>query len=159
MPFVINSSTLTPNEVNANTELYMRIWFRHLTTLLSLLVKRTSNSYSVARRLNNKTLPFSQHKENYGLMLLNFATCSLIHIFALQNPQIVTISPQSHCARANAFSSPNNCNASLPKEGCAHDVICCIVHCSRHKQLLRACGISDGLANFVRYLAHCSLYK
>jgi hypothetical protein len=57
-----------------------------LTALLSLLVKRTSSSCGVAGRFGNKTLPFSQHRENFGLLLLNFANHSLIPIFALQNP-------------------------------------------------------------------------
>jgi hypothetical protein len=159
VPFVINSSTLAPSEMNANTKLYMRIWFQNLTTLIFLLVKRTSNSYGVARRLDNKTLPFSQHRKNYGLMLLNFANRSLIHIFALQNPLIVSISPQSHRVGANVFSSPNNYNVSLSREGCARDVACCTIHHSRHKRLLRSCGVSDGLANFICYMACRSLCK
>jgi len=69
MPRVIDSSTLALNKVNANTKLYMRMWSRNLTTLFSLLVKKTSNFCGVARRLSNKTLPFSQHRENYGLLL------------------------------------------------------------------------------------------
>jgi hypothetical protein len=97
--------------------------------LLSLLVKRTSSSCGVVRRLDNKILQFSQHRENYGLLLFDFANHSLIHIFALQNPQIVSISLKSHRARANASSSANNCNASLPKEGYAH-VVCCTIRCS-----------------------------
>jgi hypothetical protein len=56
--------------------------------LLFLLVKRTSSSYNVVGRLGNKTLPFLQHKKNNRLLLLDFANHSLIHIFALQNPQI-----------------------------------------------------------------------
>ncbi len=127
MPLVIDSPTLAPNEMNANTELYMWIWFQNLTTLLSLLAKRTSSSCGVVGRLGKKILPFSQHRENYGLMLLNFANRFLIHIFALQNPHIVSISPQSHCARANASSSTNNCNVSLPREGCACVIVCCTV--------------------------------
>jgi len=91
------------------------------------LVKRTSNSCDVARRLSNRTLPFLQHKENCGLLLLDFANRSLIHIFTLQNPHIVSIFPQSHCVEANASSSPNNCNVSLPREGCAHAATCCMV--------------------------------
>jgi hypothetical protein len=96
----------------------MRISFRNFTTLLSLLVKRTSNSCGVTRRLGIKTLPFSQHKENYGLLLLDFANRFLIHIFALQNQQIVSISPQSHRAKANASSSPNNCNGPADSVHC-----------------------------------------
>ncbi len=128
-------------------------------TLLSLLVKRTSSSCGVAGRLGNRILPFSQHRENYGLLLLNFANRSLIHIFALQNPHIVSISPQSYCAKANAFSSLNNYNASLLREGCARVVVCCTVRHSRCKRLLRSYGVSDGPANFVRCLACRSLYR
>jgi hypothetical protein len=83
VPLVTDSSTLAPSEVNANTKLYMRISSQNLMTLLSLLVKRTSSSCGVAGRLNNRTLPFSQHRENCGLMLLDFINRSLIHIFAL----------------------------------------------------------------------------
>ncbi len=119
-PLVTDSSTLAPNEVNANTELYMRIWSRNYTPLLSLLVKRTSSSWSVVGRFGNKTLPFSQHRENCGLLFVNFADRSLIHIFALQNPHIVSISPQSHRLGVDAYLFPNNCNASLRKEGCSH---------------------------------------
>jgi hypothetical protein len=36
--------------------------------------------------LATKLLPFSQHRENCGLLLLDFANRSLIHIFTLQNP-------------------------------------------------------------------------
>jgi hypothetical protein len=96
--------------MNANTKLYMRISSRNLTAFLSLLVKRTSISYSVTGRLDNRTLPFSQHRENCGLLLLNFANHSLIHIFTLQNPQIVSISPQSHRVGVDTSSSLNNCN-------------------------------------------------
>jgi hypothetical protein len=78
--------------------------------LISLLVKRTSSSCGVVGRLKNRTLPFLQHRKNYGLLLLNFVNRSLIHIFALQNPQIVSISPQSHRAEVEASLSPNNCN-------------------------------------------------
>jgi hypothetical protein len=132
VPLVIDSSTLATSEVNANTELYMWIWSRNLTALLSLLV-RTSSSCGVVRRLGNRTLPFTQHIENCGLLLLDFANCSLIHIFTLQNPQIVSISPQSHRVEANASSSLNNCNASLPKEGCACVDVYCMVRCSQCK--------------------------
>jgi hypothetical protein len=34
----------------------------------------------------------------------------------------VSIFPQSHCVGVDASSSPNNCNASLLKEGCARVV-------------------------------------
>jgi hypothetical protein len=95
VPLITDSSTLASNEVNANTKLYMRISSRNLMALFSLLSKRTSSSYSIVGRLGNRILPFSKHKENDGLLLLNFANHSLIHIFALQNPQIVSISPQS----------------------------------------------------------------
>jgi len=81
--------------------------------LLSLLVKRTSSSYGVAGRFGNRILLFSQHKENYGLLFFDFADRSLIHIFVLQNPHIMSISPQSHLPGADASSSPNNYNASL----------------------------------------------
>jgi hypothetical protein len=83
VPLVIDSSTLAPNEVNANTKLYMRISSRNLTTLFCLLVKKTSTSSDVAGKLDNRTLPFLQHKENYELLLFDFANRSLIHIFAL----------------------------------------------------------------------------
>jgi hypothetical protein len=94
-----------------------------------LLVKRTSSSYDVTRRFDNKILPLLQHRENCGLLLLDFVNHFLIHIFALQNPHIVSISPQSHRAEVDAYSSPNNYNASLPTEGCAHVVACCTIHC------------------------------
>ncbi len=87
-PPVIESSILAPSEVNANTELYMRISSRNLTALLFLLVKKTSSSCGVAGRFGNRTLPFSQHRENCGLLFVEFANRSLIHIFALQNPHI-----------------------------------------------------------------------
>jgi hypothetical protein len=48
--------------------------------LLSLPVKRTSSSYNVVGRLGNKILPFSRHRENYGLLLLDFVNRFLIHI-------------------------------------------------------------------------------
>jgi hypothetical protein len=86
MPLVTNSSTLPSSEMNANTELYMRISSRNLMALISLLVKRISSSYGVAGRLSNRTLPFSQHRENCGLLLLDFANRSLIHTFVFQNP-------------------------------------------------------------------------
>jgi hypothetical protein len=130
-----------------------------LTALLSLLVKRTSNSCGFAGRFGNKTLPFSQQRENCELLLVDFANRSLIHIFALQNPQIVSISPQSHRAEVDASSSPNNCNASLPREGCACVAACCRVRCSRRKRLLHSCGVSDGLVDFTRCLVRCSLCK
>jgi hypothetical protein len=126
VPLVTDSLTLASSEVNANIELYMQISSQNLTALLSLLVKKTSNSCGVARRLGNRTLPFLQHRENYGLLLLNFANHSLIHIFALQNPQIVSISPQSHHAGADASSSPNNYNGRADS-----------VHCLAHRFLYR----------------------
>jgi hypothetical protein len=95
--------------------------------LLSLLVKRTSSSCGVAGKLDNRNLPFSQHKEKCGLLLFDFANNSLIHIFALQNPQSVSISPQSHRVRVDEFLFVNNCNASLPREGCARVVAYCTI--------------------------------
>ncbi len=140
-PPTTDSSTLAPSEVNANTELYMRIWSRNLTALLSLLVKKTSSSCGVVGRFGNKTLPFSQHRENCGLLFFDFADRSLIHIFALQNPHIVSISPQSHLLGVNASSSPNNCNASLQKKGCSRYLACR----SLYRWLRRSCADSDVL--------------
>jgi hypothetical protein len=77
-----------------------------LTALLSLLVKKISSFCDVAGRLDNRTLPFSQHKNNCGLLLFDFANRFLIHIFALQNPQIMSISPQSHHPGVDTSSSP-----------------------------------------------------
>jgi hypothetical protein len=159
VPLVIDSSTLAPNKVNANIELYMQIWSRNLTTFLSLLVKRTFSSCCVVRGLSNRTLPFLQHRENYGLLLLDFANHFLIHIFTLQNPHIVSIYPQSHHAEADASSSPNNCNVSLPREGCARVVAYCMVRRSWRKWLLQSCGILDGSVDAVRYVACRSLYR
>ncbi len=113
-----------------------------------MLVKKTSSSYGVAGRFGNRTLPFSQHKENCGLLLFNFANRSLIHIFVLQNPQIVSISPQSHRAEADVSLSPNNCNASLPGEGCACVAASCMIHRSRCIRLLHSCGVLDGPTDF-----------
>jgi len=127
--------------------------------LFSLLVKRISSSCGVVGRLGNKTLPFSQHRENCGLLLLDFVNHSLIHILALQNPQIVSISPQSHRVRVDASSFPNNCNASLLKKGCAHIATYCTVRCFRCRRLFCSCGISDGLTDFVNCLAYCYLCK
>jgi hypothetical protein len=138
-PPVTDSSILASSEVNANTELYMRIWSRNLTALLSLLVKRTSSSCGVARRFGERTLPFSQHKKNYGLLFVDFADRSLIHIFPLQNPHIVSISPQSHRPEADTSSSLNNCNASLQREGCS----CCLACHSLCRRLRRSCADSD----------------
>jgi hypothetical protein len=84
-------------------------------------------------------LPFSQHRENCGLLLFNFANHSLIHIFALQNPHIVSICPQSHHLGADASSSPNNCNASLPREGCSH----CLARHSLCRQFRCSCADFD----------------
>jgi hypothetical protein len=156
---VTDSSTLAPSEVNANTELYMRIWSRNLTALLSLLVKRTSNSYDVAGWLGNRTLPFSQHRENCGFLLLDFVNHSLIHIFTLQNPHIVSNSPQSHRPGANASSFRINCNASLPKEGCVGAATCCTVRRFQHKSLLRSCNVSNGSVDFVHCLARHSFCR
>ncbi len=138
-PPVTDSSTLAPSEVNANTELYMRIWSRNLTALLSLLVKRTSSSCGVAGRFGNRTLPFSQHKKNCGLLFVDVANHSLIHIFALQNPHIVSISPQSHRLEADTSSSPNNCNASLRREGYSR----CLARRFFCRRLRRSCADSD----------------
>ncbi len=117
----------------------MRIWSWNLTTLLSLLVKRTSSSCGVAGRFGNKTLPFSQHRENCGLLFVEFTDRSLIHIFTLQNPHIVSISPQSHRPRADASSSPNNCNASLQRKGRS----CCLARHSLYRWLRRSCADFD----------------
>jgi hypothetical protein len=156
---ITDSSTLAPNEVNANTKLYMRIWSRNLTALLSLLVKRTSSSCGIARRLGNIILLFSQHRENCGLLLFDFANHSLIHIFALQNPQIVSISPQSHRAGADVSLFANNWNASLPKESCALVVACCMICCSQHKQLFHFYGVWNGPSDSIHCLARRSLCK
>ncbi len=59
----------------------------------------------------------------------------------------MSISPQSHCAGADVSSSANNYNVSLPREGCARVAVCCTVHRSRRKQLLRSCGVLDGLVD------------
>jgi hypothetical protein len=83
MPLVIDSSTLALSEMNANTKLYMRISSRNLMALLSFLVKRTYGFCGVAGRLSNRTLSFSQHRKNCGLLLFDFANHSLIHIFTL----------------------------------------------------------------------------
>ncbi len=138
-PPVIDSSTLAPSEVNANTELYMQIWSWNLTALLSLLVKKTSSSCGVVGRFSNRTLPFSQHRENCRLLFVDFADRSLIHIFALQNPHIVSISPQSHRPEANTSSSLNNCNASLRREGCSR----CLARRYLCRRLRRSCADSD----------------
>ncbi len=127
-----NSSTLALSKMNANTESYMRISFRNLTTFISLMVKRTSNSYSVVGRFGNRILPFSQHRENCGLLLFDFANRFLIHIFVLQNPQIVSISTQSHRAGVDVSSSPNNYNGSVDFVRCmARRFLCRRLRCSR----------------------------
>ncbi len=136
---VTESSNLAPKEMNANTELYMRISSQNLTALLSLLVKKTSSSYSVAGRFGNRTLPFSQHIENCGLLFVEFANRSLIHIFALQNPHIVSIFPQSHRPGADTSASANNCNASLRRKGCSR----CLTRHSLCRRLRRSCADSD----------------
>jgi hypothetical protein len=56
----------------------------------------------------------------------------------------VSISPQSHHAKAYVFSSPNNYNASLPKESCARVATCCTIRCFQCRRLLRSCGVLDG---------------
>jgi hypothetical protein len=71
----------------------------------------------------------------------------------------MSISSQSHCAKANVSSFANNCNASLPRKGYACAAAYCMVRRSRHRRLLRFCGVSNGQANFVHCLAHRSLYK
>jgi hypothetical protein len=71
----------------------------------------------------------------------------------------MSIYPQSHCPRADASLSPNNCNSSLPKEGYARVVACYTVHRSRHRRLLRSYGVLDGPTDSVRYLACRSLYR
>ncbi len=138
-PPITDSSTFALSEVNANTKLYMRIWSQNLMALFALLVKKTSSSCSVAGRFGNRILPFSQHKENCGLLFVNFANHSLIHIFASHDPHIMSISPQSHHPGANASSSPNNCNAALRREGCSR----CLARRSLCKQLRRSCVDSD----------------
>ncbi len=60
----------------------------------------------------------------------------------------MSISPQSHRVGVDTFSFTNNYNASLPREGCARVVACCMVRRSRHKRLLCYCGVSDGPTNF-----------
>jgi hypothetical protein len=67
----------------------------------------------------------------------------------LQNPHIVSIFPQSHRLGVDVSSSPNNCNASLLREGCARAAACCTVRCSRHRGLPRSSDVLDGPANFV----------
>ncbi len=136
MPLVTDSLTLASSEANANTELYIQISSQNLMAFLSLPVKRTSSSCSVIGRLGNRTLPFSQHKENFGLLLFDFANRSLIHIFTLQNPQIVSISPQSHRARADTSSSPNNYNGLV-------DSVCCLAHYFLYRRLRCSRADSD----------------
>jgi hypothetical protein len=98
-------------------------------TFISLLVKKTSSSCGVTGRLGNRTFAILATQKKLWLLLLDFANRFLIHIFVLQNPQIVSISPQSHHARADASLFSNNCNASLLREGCAHAATCCTVCC------------------------------
>jgi hypothetical protein len=140
---------------NCTCKSNLEIW-RHF---FSLLVKRTSSSCSITKRLDNRILPFLQHKEHCGLLVLDFVNRSLIHIFTLQNPHIMSIFPQSHHAGVDASSFVNNWNASLPREGCAHVVAYCTIHRSRCKRLFRSCGILDGLADSIRYLARRSLCR
>jgi hypothetical protein len=61
----------------------------------------------------------------------------------------VSISPQSHCAKADASSFANNCNVPLLRKGCAHVATCCSVRHSWRRWLLRSCGSSDGPTDFV----------
>jgi hypothetical protein len=117
----------------------MRISFWNLTALLSLLVKTTSSSCDVAGRFGNKTLPFLQHRKNCGLLFVKFADRSLIHIFALQNPHIVSISPQSYHPGADVSASQNNCNASLRRKGCSH----CLARHSLYRRLRHSCADSN----------------
>jgi hypothetical protein len=93
------------------------------------------------------------------LLLLGFANRSLIHIFALQNPQIVSIYPQSHCVGVNAFSSPYYYSVSLLREGCACDAACCMIRRYRHRWLLHSYGVSNGPTDSIRCLTHSSLCK
>ncbi len=133
---------LAPSKVNANIKLYMRISSWNVMALFSLLVKKTSSSCGVVGRLGNRTLPFSQHRENCGLLLLNFANRSLIHIFALQNPQIMSISPQSHRAEVDASSFPNNCNGSADFKHAWHAIPSagdCDVTCRFWRVLIEFC--------------------
>jgi hypothetical protein len=53
----------------------------------------------------------------------------------------------------------NNCNASLPREGYARVVACCMVRCFRHRRLLRSYGVLNGLADSVRWLARRSFSR
>jgi hypothetical protein len=78
MPLITDSSTLAPNEVNANTELYMRIQSQNLMTLLSLQVKRTSRSCDVGRRL---AILATQKK--LWVVVARLHQSFLIHIFTL----------------------------------------------------------------------------
>jgi hypothetical protein len=45
------------------------------------------------------------------------------------------------------LNSANNCNASLPREGCARVVAYYMVCRTSCKQLLHFCGVLDGLAD------------
>jgi hypothetical protein len=78
MPLITDSSTLAPSEVNANTELYMRIQSQNLMTLLSLQVKRTSRSCDVGRRLAILTT-----QKKLWVVVARLHQSFLIHIFAL----------------------------------------------------------------------------
>jgi hypothetical protein len=91
--------------------------------------------------------------------LLDFANRSFIHIFALQNPQIESISPKSHRAGVDASSSLNNYNVSLLGECCAHFVVCCTVCRFRSKQFLHSCDVLVGPTDSIRCLARHSLCK
>jgi hypothetical protein len=73
------------------------------------------------------------------LLFVDFTDRSLIHIFALQTPHIVSISPQSHRPRANASASTNNYNASLQREGCSR----CLACHSLCRWLRRSCANFD----------------
>jgi hypothetical protein len=71
----------------------------------------------------------------------------------------MSIFPQSHRPEVDTSLSPNNCNASLPREGCARAAAYYMIRHFRHKRLLRFYGVSDGSANFVCCLARCSFYR
>jgi len=157
MPLVTDSLTLAPSEVNANIELYMQIGFWDLTTLLSLLIKRTSSSCDVAGRLSNITLPFSQYRKLW-VVVARFWQSFFDPHFGIAFTDCVHFSTIP-CPRADVFLSPNNCNASLPKKGHARATTCYTVYRSQRRWLFCSYGVSDGLANSIRCLAHRSLCR
>ncbi len=71
----------------------------------------------------------------------------------------MSISPQSHRAGADASSSPNNCNASLLREGCARVIACCTVCRSWRRRFLHSCGVSVGPTDSICYLARHTFCK